>query len=65
MPPADFIQLNDKGMILCGQCGKAMKSKGILKTHMERFHSEERAYGCTFCQSKFKTNGDLKVCYVL
>ena len=36
-------------------------SKGIVKTHMERYHSKERRYECSFCNQKFKTNGDLMV----
>ena len=57
----DSLQLDEDGRLLCKVCGKSLKNRGSLRTHMERFHCEEKLYDCAFCNRKFKTNGDLKV----
>ena len=44
----------------CQHCGKSFRDKGLLKSH-ERIHTEEKPFGCSFCEKKYKTKESLRV----
>ena len=40
----------------CAFCGKALLSRGILKTHIDRYHHQDGVFHhCFFCDKSFKT----------
>ncbi|XP_041433227.1 zinc finger protein 142 isoform X2 [Xenopus laevis] len=48
---------------ICEQCGKAFKTRFLLKTHMRK-HSEEKPYVCNLCQSSFRWPAGLRHHYL-
>ncbi|CAH2305223.1 zinc finger 142 [Pelobates cultripes] len=44
---------------ICEQCGKAFKTRFLLKTHMKK-HSEDKPYICKVCQSSFRWPAGLR-----
>jgi len=50
--------------VKCPTCGKYCLTAVALKNHL-RVHTGERPFACPLCDSKFKTNGNLKVKYIL
>ncbi|TRZ03724.1 hypothetical protein DNTS_009730 [Danionella cerebrum] len=49
----------DVRSFICEKCGKAFKTRFLLKTH-QRKHSEERPYVCTFCSKAFRWPAGLR-----
>ncbi|XP_075037136.1 zinc finger protein 142 [Mixophyes fleayi] len=48
---------------ICEQCGKAFKTRFLLKTHLKK-HSEEKPYVCTVCQRGFRWPAGLRHHYL-
>ncbi|KAE8581340.1 hypothetical protein XENTR_v10024754 [Xenopus tropicalis] len=48
---------------ICEQCGKAFKTRFLLKTHMRK-HSEEKPYVCNLCQRSFRWPAGLRHHYL-
>ncbi|KAG8432271.1 hypothetical protein GDO86_016785 [Hymenochirus boettgeri] len=48
---------------ICEQCGKAFKTRFLLKTHMKK-HSEEKPYVCNLCQRSFRWPAGLRHHYL-
>ncbi len=49
----------DVRSFICEKCGKAFKTRFLLKTH-QRKHSEERPYVCSVCQRAFRWPAGLR-----
>ncbi|XP_075465767.1 zinc finger protein 142 isoform X2 [Ascaphus truei] len=48
---------------ICEQCGKAFKTRFLLKTHLKK-HSEEKPYVCSVCQRGFRWPAGLRHHYL-
>lgn len=46
--------------LTCLHCELTLANKSSLRRHVERRHSDHRAYVCTLCESAFKTADDLR-----
>ncbi|XP_043104313.1 LOW QUALITY PROTEIN: zinc finger protein 142 [Puntigrus tetrazona] len=53
----------DVRSFICEKCGKAFKTRFLLKTH-QRKHSEERPYVCSICQRAFRWPAGLRHHYL-
>lgn len=53
----------DVRSFICEKCGKAFKTRFLLKTH-QRKHSEERPYVCSVCQRAFRWPAGLRHHYL-
>ncbi|XP_065108105.1 zinc finger protein 142 [Paramisgurnus dabryanus] len=53
----------DARSFICEKCGKAFKTRFLLKTH-QRKHSEERPYVCAVCQRAFRWPAGLRHHYL-
>ncbi|XP_053328116.1 zinc finger protein 142 [Spea bombifrons] len=53
----------DVRSFICEQCGKAFKTRFLLKTHLKK-HSEEKPYVCNICQSGFRWPAGLRHHYL-
>ncbi|XP_053554111.1 zinc finger protein 142 isoform X2 [Bombina bombina] len=53
----------DVRAFICEQCGKAFKTRFLLKTHLKK-HSEEKPYVCTVCQRGFRWPAGLRHHYL-
>ncbi|XP_076016603.1 zinc finger protein 142 [Genypterus blacodes] len=53
----------DARSYICEKCGKAFKTRFILKTH-QRQHSEERPYACGRCSKTFRWPAGLRYHYL-
>uniref|UniRef100_A0A673HMG8 Zinc finger protein 142-like n=1 Tax=Sinocyclocheilus rhinocerous TaxID=307959 RepID=A0A673HMG8_9TELE len=53
----------DVRSFICEKCGKAFKTRFLLKTH-QRKHSEERPYVCSICQRPFRWPAGLRHHYL-
>uniref|UniRef100_A0A9J7YK68 Zinc finger protein 142 n=2 Tax=Cyprinus carpio TaxID=7962 RepID=A0A9J7YK68_CYPCA len=53
----------DERSFICEKCGKAFKTRFLLKTH-QRKHSEERPYVCSICQRAFRWPAGLRHHYL-
>lgn len=52
-------QHRDTRPFICEKCGKAFKTRFLLKTHQKR-HSDERPYVCSECQRGFRWPAGLR-----
>ncbi|XP_010893777.2 zinc finger protein 624-like isoform X1 [Esox lucius] len=46
---------------LCWECGKSFQTKGILKAHMDRVHTQVKRFPCSQCNKVFKDKGQMKM----
>ncbi|KAJ7984774.1 hypothetical protein DPEC_G00358270 [Dallia pectoralis] len=46
---------------LCWECGKSFQTKGILKAHMDRVHTQLKRFPCAQCNKVFKDKGQMKM----
>ncbi|XP_069588832.1 zinc finger protein 142 [Ranitomeya imitator] len=53
----------DVRSFICEQCGKAFKTRFLLKTHLKK-HSEEKPYICNMCQRGFRWPAGLRHHYL-
>ncbi|KAM4025425.1 zinc finger protein 142 [Anomaloglossus baeobatrachus] len=53
----------DVRSFICEQCGKAFKTRFLLKTHLKK-HSEEKPYVCSVCQRGFRWPAGLRHHYL-
>ncbi|XP_056409565.1 LOW QUALITY PROTEIN: zinc finger protein 142 [Hyla sarda] len=53
----------DVRSFICEQCGKAFKTRFLLKTHLKK-HSEEKPYVCNVCQRGFRWPAGLRHHYL-
>uniref|UniRef100_W5KFB9 Zinc finger protein 142 n=2 Tax=Astyanax mexicanus TaxID=7994 RepID=W5KFB9_ASTMX len=53
----------DVRSFICEKCGKAFKTRFLLKTHQKR-HSDERPYVCSICQKGFRWPAGLRHHYL-
>ncbi|XP_069838345.1 zinc finger protein 142 isoform X2 [Dendropsophus ebraccatus] len=53
----------DVRSFICEQCGKAFKTRFLLKTHLKK-HSEEKPYICNVCQRGFRWPAGLRHHYL-
>ncbi|XP_063789966.1 zinc finger protein 142 isoform X2 [Pseudophryne corroboree] len=53
----------DVRSFICEQCGKAFKTRFLLKTHLKK-HSEEKPYVCNMCQRGFRWAAGLRHHYL-
>ncbi|XP_026865510.2 zinc finger protein 142 isoform X2 [Electrophorus electricus] len=53
----------DVRSFVCEKCGKAFKTRFLLKTHQKR-HSDERPYVCSVCQRGFRWPAGLRHHYL-
>ncbi|KAM3916777.1 zinc finger protein 142 [Leptodactylus fuscus] len=53
----------DVRSFICEQCGKAFKTRFLLKTHLKK-HSEDKPYVCNVCQRGFRWPAGLRHHYL-
>ncbi|XP_017547112.1 zinc finger protein 142 isoform X1 [Pygocentrus nattereri] len=53
----------DVRSFICEKCGKAFKTRFLLKTHQKK-HSDERPYVCSICQKGFRWPAGLRHHYL-
>ncbi|XP_045456197.1 zinc finger protein 665-like [Melitaea cinxia] len=52
--------IDEYHMLDCNLCGQKFKKKNILRSHIIRIHSSNRAYICDVCSKTFKTKSRLE-----
>ena len=57
----ELAELIEKRKVDCSECGKTLRDKQCLKSHMKHIHSDEKPYSCDQCDMCFKMASNLTV----